>query len=87
MQLRLELLCGCGDYTVSVYEFCNHYTVAVIIPSFCGCLFILGFRVTQMRLCQTKARKPLTVLPYIDFYTVAAYPYASLLQVVPKQIC
>ena len=33
LRLWLELLCGCGDYTVSVYEFCNYYTVAVITQS------------------------------------------------------
>ena len=87
LRLRLELLCGCGYYTVSICEFCNYYAVAVITQSFCGCLLILGFCVTQMRLCQMKAKKLLTAAPYIDFWAVFVHPYASRPQIVPTQIC
>ena len=48
--------------------------------------FTSYFCVTQMRPHHMKAKNPLTVPPYIDFWAVTAYPYVSLPQIVPKHI-
>ena len=73
--------------TVSVYEFCNYYTVAVITQSLLRLSVDFGLSCQANAALSNESQKLLTAAPYIDFWAVSAYPYASLSQIVPTQIC
>ena len=78
------MICGCGLSVDAVILICMSLAAGFAV-SIDQRVYLL-FCVTQMWPRHMKAKKPVTMLPYIDFWTIAAYPYASLPQIVPTEI-